>query len=376
MEKHVHIISSTVPYPAAYGNMVDRFYKLPALAAENVQIHLHCFGKADETHRRLLRSCCATVTVYPHYRTHMGLSLRIPYMVASRKNEQLFDNLLQDDYPIIMEGVHSTALLLDERFSRRRCFVRLQRVQCRYYLSQYRNAMNYLRKMYYYHQAGLLQRYEKKIADKAVFWVGLAADAAWYQAEMNYQRVEVLPLFIPQRQVNSQEGSGSYCLYHGDLSLESNEQAVTWLLKNVFCHVQVPLVIAGKNPSARLQQLVQDAPDTCLVANPSHSELQDIIAKAHIHLLPSFSDTGISGKLLNALFSGRHCIANTPMLCHTGLQELCHVADPAAQWVQLIDWLYRKPFTAKEIALRKRLLQEQYNNSRNAQTIVQWIWGG
>ena len=49
---------------------------------------------------------------------------------------------------------------------------------------------------------------------------------------------------------------------------------------------------------------------TCLVANPSEMEMQDMIAKAQINILPSFNNTGIQIKLLNALFNGRHCLVN------------------------------------------------------------------
>ena len=39
MEKHLHIISFDVPYPANYGGVIDVFYKLKALHAEGIKIH-------------------------------------------------------------------------------------------------------------------------------------------------------------------------------------------------------------------------------------------------------------------------------------------------------------------------------------------------
>jgi hypothetical protein len=40
-------------------------------------------------------------------------------------------------------------------------------------------------------------------------------------------------------------------------------------LQNVFNKLNLPFVIAGKNPSKRLEQLAHDHQHTCLVANPS-----------------------------------------------------------------------------------------------------------
>ena len=68
---------------------------------------------------------------------------------------------------------------------------------------------------------------------------------------------------------------------------------------------------------------------TCLVANPDEAQMADIISKAHIHVLPSFNNTGIKIKLLNALFNGRHCVVNDQMVAGTPLGILCHVVNTA-----------------------------------------------
>jgi hypothetical protein len=373
LEKHLHIISSTTPFPADYGNMVDRFYKLPALAQEGVRIHLHCFGPPG-VHERWLQPCCHSIHYYERQVGHKGFSMQLPYMVASRKNELLLANLLQDDYPILMEGIHCTYPLLDERFAGRRCFVRLQHVQYLYYKSQQQYASSFLKKMYYWHQSRLLYQYEKKLYNRAVFWTTLSTDRELLHRQLGYRQVAPLPLFIPDWQVQCREGSGTYCLYHGDLDIESNEKAAIWLLKNVFRDINIPFLIAGKNPSPRLDQLVRDQSHTCLIANPSDQEMRDLIAKAHIHLLPSLSHTGLSGKLLNALFNGRHCIVNPGMIRGTGLSNICHVADGPYKWMQLITELYQRPFSVAEGEKRQKVLHAQFNNRSNARQVVQWIW--
>ena len=374
MEKHLHIISFTVPYPVDYGGVVDLFYKLPALQEEGVKIHLHCFdyGRGMQPE---LDKYCASVTYYDRYTSHKGVSNILPYIVSSRKNEQLLLNLLQDDYPILMEGIHSTYPLLDGRFRSRKCFVRLHNVEYRYYLDLCHASLSPLKKLYYWLESRLLKAYEKRIANQAGFWSVTEKDAIAYRNELGCRNIEYLPLYLPVWKLQCLEGMGTYCLYHGDLGVDANEKAAAWLLKNVFSVLQVPFVIAGKNPSARLDKLVHAATNTCLVANPSEKEMQDMIAKAHINVIPSYTTTGIKIKLLNALFNGRHCIVNNATVTGSGLEMACHTGSSANAFREIIGQLYHQPFTSEEIEIRKRLLSGMFNNEANAKKHVEWIWG-
>jgi hypothetical protein len=54
LEKHLHIISFDVPYPANYGGVIDVFYKLKNLHKAGVKIILHCFeyGRGEQKELR------------------------------------------------------------------------------------------------------------------------------------------------------------------------------------------------------------------------------------------------------------------------------------------------------------------------------------
>ena len=169
MDKHLHIINFTVPYPADYGGVIDLFWKLPALQAQGVKIHLHCFdygrGKQSE-----LNKYCTSVEYYERSTGLKGFNLNLPYIVSSRKNETLFNNLLKDDYPILMEGIHSSALLNDDRFTNRKKFVRLHNVEFEYYKDLSKNATSFFNKMYYLRESSLLRKYEYNIVNKATLF--------------------------------------------------------------------------------------------------------------------------------------------------------------------------------------------------------------
>jgi hypothetical protein len=163
-------------------------------------------------------------------------------------------------------------------------------------------------------------------------------------------------------------------LYHGNLEIEENEYAVKWLLKNVFHHIQIPFVVAGKNPSKKIKALVKVNNNACLIANPGERQMADTILKAHIHVLPSFNNTGIKIKLLNALFNGRHCVVNRGMVESTQLAELCHVVNTAEEFRERISMLYHQKFTAEEKQFRKKVLQQHFCNEANAEQMVKRIW--
>lgn len=374
MKKHLHIISLDVPYPVNYGGVVDLFYKLPALQAQGVQIHLHCFtnGRSEQPE---LNKYCVSVDYYERNVGHKGVSNTLPYIVSSRKNEQLLQNLLQDGYPIFMEGVHCTYLLSDDRFKNRKCFVRIHNVEYQYYRDLCRNTTSPIKKLYYWLESRLLEVYEKKIASKAIFWGVTEKDDNVYRNELGCKNIEYLPLYLPDWKVSCMEGMGTYCLYHGDLGVDANEKAAIWLLEKVFSKLKIPFVIAGKNPSTKLDKLVHESGHTCLVANPSEKEMQDMIAKAHINVIPSYTTTGIKIKLINALFNGRHCVVNKATVAGSGLISACHTGTTANSFCEILAQLYHQPFTSGEVELRKHLLSGMFNNEANARKQVEWIWG-
>ena len=373
MEKHLHIVCLDVPYPVDYGGVFDLFHKIRSLHEAGVKLHLHCFeygrGRQEE-----LTQYCTEIHYYTRCEGHKAFSHTLPYIVCSRSNGRLMENLEKDDHPILLEGVHCSYLLGDERFKDRKIILRLHNVEYQYYRQLYHAERSLFKKIYYLHESKLLRRYERKIADRSLVLAVSDKDGELYRREFGATRVATLPVFVPFTEVRSREGTGCFCLYHGNLSVAENEQAIAWLLKRVFSGLQVPLIVAGKDPSARLTRLVGQYPQGCLIPNPSQEEMQDLIAKAQIHLLPTCHSTGVKLKLLNALFNGRHCVVNEDAVESTGLQAGCHVAANAEGFRRLIGQLYKQPFTAEEVEARKKLLSGQFDNARNTEKLIQWIW--
>lgn len=370
-DRRLHIICHDVPYPVDYGGVFDLFYKIKALHAEGIQIQLHCFdyGRGRQP---ILENYCVQVHYYERLEGHKGFSTSIPYIVCSRMQESLFENLLKDKDPILMEGVHCSALLLDERFADRPTILRLHNVEFEYYNHLYKHESNLLKKAYYYNESRLLKKYEAKIAPLTRVLTVSQQDAEIYK-QLGGTDVHYLPVFLPFKEVESPLGTGHYCLYHGNLSVAENEKAAIWLLEHVFFQLKIPFVIAGKNPSARLERLAHLHGHTCLVANPGETEMQDMIAKAQIHVLPSFNQTGVKLKLLNALFNGRHCLVNPAAVAQSELAEVCMVAEDAGRMRQIIEAYFELPFDTSHKALRSSQLQATYHTAQQARQLIEWI---
>jgi glycosyl transferase family 1 len=369
----LHIVCLDVPYPVDYGGVFDLFHKIRALHAAGVKIHLHCFeyGRGQQP---VLNDYCAEVQYYSRCEGHKAFSHRLPYIVCSRSNGKLLDRLAQDDYPILLEGVHCTYLLNDDRFSRRKIVLRLHNVEYQYYRELYHSERSLFRKIYYLHESNALRQYEQKIAGKVKILAVSARDCEQYRREFGAPDIDTLPVFLPFGQVQSKEGTGCFSLYHGNLSVPENEKAVIWLLKNVFASVDTPFIVSGKNPSPRLSRLIYQYPHACLIPNPSTEELQDLIAKAQVNLVPSFNCTGVKLKLLNALYNGRHCIVNPDAVEGSALAGACHVAKCAGDIREMLGELHAQPFTAADISVRSRMLEAQYDEKANLQKLMSAIW--
>nr|MBA4167757.1 glycosyltransferase [Chitinophagaceae bacterium] len=253
--------------------------------------------------------------------------------------------------------------------------LRLHNVEYKYYRQLYKCSRSILKKLYYFHESMLLKKYESGIAGKVYAIAAMAPqDVNSYRNEFNAKNIVYLPVFSGFERPEPKEGRGSYCLYHGNLSISENEKMAIWLIREVFNDLNIPFLIAGKDPSSRLVRMVNRQKHTCLLANPSNENMQDIISKAQIHILPSLNCTGIKLKLLNALYNGRHCVVNNAAIESTGLEPLCHLAEDPTGFKSIILRLYNVPFSKEDIRFRNRLLTETFDTERNILQLTQLIY--
>jgi hypothetical protein len=353
--------------------MMNRIMMLKKLG---IGIHLHYFSYNDRGMPNELNQFCESIHVYDRKTGHQGISTRLPYIIASRINEELIQNLSKDNKPILLEGLHCTGILPRLDLTNRKVVVRMHNEESVYYRELARSEPSFLKKLFFLNESRLIRKYNHHLPDECIYACVSKEDMNTLYERYHLHQVKFLATFPAWQQVSGEEGIGHLCLYHGNLSVPENEQAAIWLLREVFTKVRKPFVIAGKKPSRRLQKLAHLCQHTCLVSDPSETEMNDLIRKAHINVLPCFNKniTGIRLKLLHALFEGRHCIVNEPMVKGTGLEGACHTGTSANAFASIIAQLYHQPFTDDEIRLRRRLLGDTYNNEKNTHQLIQWLW--
>lgn len=359
------------PAPPDYGGVMDVYYKVKALAATGMRIHLHYFQyKAGRGHQAL-EPFCQTIQAYPRKTFAQCLPSPRPYIVASRINKNLIKNLNEDAHPVLLEGIHCSGLLPYLRKDKK-VTVRLHNNEALYYAGLAQTETHLLRNLYYSMEATRLERYQKALSHQISCAALSATDLRFFEDRLGWNKMLFAPLFVPWQQVVSKEGIGSFCLYHGNLSVPENKAAVKWLMQHVFAGTDISFVVAGKAPDAKLKQWMAKFPNTRLVADPHDAELEELIQDAQINILPSMNRTGVKLKLLHALFSGRHCISNSAGVAGSELEAAVHICEDAAGLKALVSRLMQQPFTEAEKKQRRDLLQ-LYNNSTNAAALSAWI---
>ncbi len=365
----LHVISFNIPYPPDYGGVIDVYYKLKALHNLDVKIVLHCFeyGRKEQPE---LNEICERVYYYHRDYSLRDFSSLTPFIVKSRKSSELLKNLSYDKDPILFEGLHTCYYLEHPDLKDRYKLVRMHNVESDYYKALGGNERNIMRKFYFYTESLKLNYYEKILKHANAILPISTHDYELFK--QRYTNVTYLPAFHPNEDIQSLLGKGEYVLFHGNLSVNENNQAAVWLTARVFSGLNVPVIIAGSQPSTTLQNMVTQHKHIRLIANPSQGEMLELIRKAHIHVLPTFQDTGIKLKLLNALFMGRFVIVNPLMVQQTGLERLCIVIETADEMKRAIEYTMQKEFTQEDINFRL-CLEKEFTNKANAAKLIQCL---
>lgn len=366
----LHVLSFDVPYPADYGGVIDVFYKLKALKNKGIKVYLHCFSYGRPT-QKILLSLCEQVFYYPRKSPITSLPIRLPHIVQSRQHPTLLANLQKHDFPILFEGLHTCFYLNHPSLVNRIKMVRMHNIEWDYYYHLYQSEKNVLKKVFFRIESFLLKKYEKQLTHAAVIFAISPSDTQYLTKR--FGRVEYLPAFHAQEQITCLLGKGDYALYHGNLGVSENQEAVTFLITKVFAKIRIPLIVAGKNASKPLRKLINQHAHISLVDYPADKKLLNLIQHAHVNILPTFQPTGIKLKLINALFNGRFCLVNPPMVQDTGLANFCHIATTADNFIKLLKKLFSIPFLESDYIFREKKIRENFYNMKNISYICKYI---
>lgn len=363
----MHIVSLDAPAPPDYGGAIDIYYKIIALAATGKKVILHFFDYKKGRGVQGLEQYCHKIYRYPRLTGIRAVSFHLPYIVNSRINKQLIDTLNQDNYSVILEGIHCTGILPYIQTRDRKIVLRLHNNESNYYKALTQTTKISFKKLYYKLESHLLNKYQR-LLPKDLCIASLSESDLIHFSSLQYSNLHFIPSFIPWQDLSSKSGTGEYCLYHGNLAISENEEAALWLVDHIFSSSSMPFIIAGNSPSNRLRKRVKALMQVQIIANPTEEKMEQLVRNAQLNVLPSFNTTGVKLKLLNALFNGRYCITNKAGVAGSNITIGVIIADNKKEMVEQANHFFTKSFTQNEAHERKGILNI-YDNRINAQKL-------
>lgn len=366
MDKHLHIVSFDVPWPADYGGVIDVYYKAKALAEQGVKVHLHCFayGRAISPH---LADTFHEVHYYKRNMNKTLLAHPLPFIMISRQSSQLLKRLLEDDYPILFEGKHSCYLLDHPDLVQRECFVRTHNVETDYYSALAKRA-GIFKRWYFQNESKKLKRYSPHLSSAEALFCITKKDATHF-SEWN-EAIE-LAAFHSAEGVKYKSEKSPFALYHGNLAVSENDEAAHFLVNKVFANSEKTLHVFGHNAPRQLKKAIAQHENMYYLKS---GDLLSFIQTAQVNVLPTFQTTGLKLKLLYSLFNGGHVVVNRQMVEGTCLANLCHVATSAQEMREIVDSLWEVPFTEADAKKRESFLVDNFSNEKNAGLLIERIF--
>jgi hypothetical protein len=379
MQRSLNIISGNLPCPNTLGDAQQTYWLIEALSGSGIQVHLFTFSDPDSKINTAttaqVSKICSSVKTYPINQGHRNFSFSAPYATSRYVNTQLINDLNENNFPILIEGLGPSELALSSALANKNIWVRILTYAPRYFRYLQERSIAPLKKLFYQREAVLSKKILKKINQRVTWIVTSDIDQKTLADSFLGGNIQILaPFNNSNSSVSSKTGLGNYCLFQGNLSDAATHKTARWLLTHVFHNLKVPFVITGNNPSPSLVALAHSQPHTCIVANPSSSERQDMIEKAQIVIQPCFVKDGTDEALMEGIKRGRHCLTNTKLV-NNSLAASYHQGSSANAFQEIIIQLYHHPFSEEEIETRKQLMALEKTNDMLAKECATIIWG-
>jgi hypothetical protein len=286
-------------------------------------------------------------------------------------SEELVENLLTNDDPILFEGLHTCGIMADKRLKGRFLIYRESNIEHHYYYHLCKAEKNLWKKCYFLAESLKLKYFQQTLRHASVMLAVSRDDTRYLSAAFPAKKVIYLPSFHRDDEVKILPGRGAYALYQGKLSVPENSVAAEYLITRIWEDSFPELLIAGLDPPEWLNNLASQHPNIRIIQNPTDDEMFCLIRDAHVNIMVTFQPTGLKLKLLNALFNGRFCLVNPDMVAGTSLAEMCTIANSPAEFKDKLPHLFSLEFTQNQIIQRKSFLQEHYSNQNNCKLLLE-----
>jgi len=365
----LHIICFNVPFPPTYGGVAEVYYKLLAIKQQQIPFVLHLFTYG----RPILPELYELTDKIFVYKRNTGIRSFfsiLPYIVKSRVSKELIKNLKADNSPIFCEGLHTAGILLTN-FKNRNLMLRMHNNEPAYYHKLAMSEHNIFRKLYFYSEAFKLKLFERNLKKFDTIFTISDLETEYYKSKPELSgKVVKLPVFHANTAVTSVPGKGNYVLFHGNLEVAENYTSAIYLIETVFSRLQKKVLIAGLNPNKKLIQKISHYSNIELIASPSAEAMQVLIANAHCIVLYTMQNTGTKLKLLNSVFAGRFCVANSVINSEMELSGELIIANTSEEIINAVENCFLQNFTENMSKRRSLIFEKNYANSQSIKILI------
>ena len=359
----VQLVSFAAPFPADYGGVIDVYYKLKTMHQMGMKVHLHTYVYGTHQKSKELESLCASVTYYPRdFSTKYFQGW--PYIVSTRFNKKMMRNIESLGFPVILEGLHTCFLVDFLKEKKIPHVIRMHNIEWKYYQFLAEVEASFVKKKYFLEEARRLRTFEKCIQTSTILSIS-AKDKIYLEATYPKATVVEIPPFHQFDKIEIQEGQGEYALFHGNLSVNENEQAAIWLIEKVFMNVDFPLIITGKNPTEKLILAANALRHIEIVSNPDEEKMNDLMKNAHIHLIPNKQPTGVKLKWINGLYTARFLMVHPEIYPGNVPDSGVYSLENNLEYIEKIKFLSQKKCSEGIIQQRAVFIMNNYNNKLN-----------
>lgn len=365
-KRTIHIVSFDVPFPPDYGGVTDIYFRCRALKNAGFRVILHCFeygrGRSHDP-----SEIADEVFYYSRRKSVRDWFSSLPFIVKTRNAPELLKRLLQDDFPIVFEGQHTTFFLDHPALADRKKLVRLHNVEWKYYEELARRTQSLPKQLFFRSEARKLKQHEKVLKHATLLGCITHPDTVYYRDRF-HDSVYIPVGFDQHPEPFLPLDRPPFVLFHGNLSVPENHEAALWILEAFREYAgDKELIIAGKQPHAALTEACNNCSGITLIADPSGDDMQQLIQSAEAHLAISFQRSGIKLKLLNALVSGKPCIATPEMVAGSDVEELCTIVESREELLAALAAV--RPLTEAEQEARVNALRKLFPAERFVEII-------
>jgi glycosyltransferase involved in cell wall biosynthesis len=342
--KEIHIVSFDVPFPADYGGVIDVFNRSKALKEAGFKVILHVF-EYGRGRNHVFQEIADAIFYYKRSSFLKSFLQRKAYITSSRISTELIQRLNESSSDlIILEGQHCSGIL---PFLKRKAVVRIHNCEWEYYAALAEKETSFLKKIYFKREAKFLKKEEQVLKNSSLLCITKKEQE--YYTKLGFIAIHVPTVFFLEVQ-NTSIATENYLLFHGNLSVSENVNAVQQLIsENKKEKFDFKVCIAGKNPSKELKEKVEAAQFE-LIDSPDTTEMEKLIYGAKAHFLLTNQATGIKLKLIHALSSNRPVIVNEKMIQGTGLEDSCFVWDEKSPLSSFVNEVLQLPTKAVDLS--------------------------